>query len=314
MMSLSQLSLLFVYASLVAIGAAMIFFAFVFSSRRTDSLVKQAIPAGGIGEPDDLAGMGDQSDSPQANGHRVVNVGIALCWVATALLGVALVTRALSVGRAPWGNMYEFAISGCFASLVAFLIVSLRRNVSWIAVWVVVPVFALLGLAVTVLYTEAAPLVPALDSAWLIIHVAAAIIAFGAFTVAAGAALGYLVTQRARKSDKPPGWLAGAPTAEALDRLTYRLIAFAFPIWTFAVIAGAIWAENAWGRYWGWDPKETWALITWVVYAAYLHARVTAGWPISRSMIIGLVGYLTLLFNFFGVNILIPGLHSYAGI
>ena len=105
------------------------------------------------------------------------------------------------------------------------------------------------------------------------------------------------------------------PTAAALDRLTYRIHAFAFPVWTFAaLIAGPIWAKYAWGRYWGWDPKEVWAFITWVVYAAYLHSRATAGWSRRRSAVVALVGFATVLFDFIGINVFISGLHSYAGI
>ena len=296
-MTLAQTSLLLVNASLLALGIAMLAFAFVFANQRSKVLV----------------GPGIEQVAPTSR-SRAVSIGFSLSWLALGLLGAALVTRGLAVMRAPWGNMYEFALSGAFAGLAAFLALSLRRNLDWLAVWVVVPVFALVGLALTVLYTEAGPLVPALNSAWLIVHVSAAIVAFGAFTVAAGASIACLVIEPMRKHGSKASWLSTAPTESELDRFTYRLTAFGFPIWTFAVIAGAIWAENAWGRYWGWDPKETWALISWVAYAAYLHARVTAGWRPNRTMVIGLVGYATLLFNFFGVNILIPGLHSYAGI
>lgn len=307
MNSLAQSSLLLVYASLACLAIAMIAFATVFASGRVSSMSR----AGSFSKVKVAAGV-SEPESPDR--LRAVNIGLAVTWLALALQGVALVTRAISVGRAPWGNMYEFALSSSFASLLVFLLISLRRNVSWLAVWVVVPVFALTGLAVTVLYTEAGPLVPALDSAWLVVHVSAAIVAFGAFTVAAGTSIAFFIIQRMRERGSQAPWVLSAPSAGSLDRLTYRMTAFAFPIWTFSVIAGAIWAENAWGRYWGWDPKETWALISWVIYAAYLHARVTAGWVTSRSMVIGLAGYSSLLFNFFGVNIFIPGLHSYAGV
>jgi cytochrome c-type biogenesis protein CcsB len=313
-----------VYASLVCLAIAMVAFSSVFASRRAGSLSKKKAAAGLVGAPGEMASQDAQDQAGDFNHAdldkgsslraRAVSIGLAVTWLATALLGAALVARGLSVGRAPWGNMYEFAISSAFASLLVLLVVSLKRSVAWLAVWVIVPVFALTGLAVTVLYTEAGPLVPALDSAWLVVHVAAAIIAFGAFTVAAGTSVAFFIIKRMRERGSQASWLVGAPSIETLDRLTYRMTAFAFPIWTFAVIAGAIWAENAWGRYWGWDPKETWALISWVIYAAYLHARVTAGWAVSRSMVIGLAGYASLLFNFFGVNILIPGLHSYAGV
>jgi cytochrome c-type biogenesis protein CcsB len=159
--------------------------------------------------------------------------------------------------------------------------------------------------------------VPALKSYWLVIHVAAAIIAGGAFTVGAAATVLYLVADRAER--RPDARIAGAiaariPDSATLDALAYKVNAFVFPLWTFAVIAGAIWAEDAWGRYWGWDPKETWAFITWLVYAGYLHARATAGWRGRRAAVVALLGFACFLINFFGVNLFASGMHSYAGV
>ena len=254
----------------------------------------------------------------QAPGRRSANIGMSLTWVSTALLLAGVVTRGLSAGRVPWGNMYEFSLTAALVASVIFLILSLRNDVRWLGIFVTGAVLLTLGLAVTVLYTESAQLVPALKSWWLIIHVSAAIICAGGFVLIAAFATAYLVRERGeRKADggAPAGWLAARlPAAATLDRWTYRAVAFTFPLWTFAVIAGAIWAENAWGRYWGWDPKETWAFITWVVYAGYLHARATTGWKGRTTAIIALVGFATFLFNYFGVNMLIPGLHSYAGV
>jgi cytochrome c-type biogenesis protein CcsB len=172
-----------------------------------------------------------------------------------------------------------------------------------------------LGVAVTLLYTESAQLVPALKSWWLVIHVSAAAISGGAFTLSAGLIGAYLIRQRAEdRGTTDRGLASRLPDAQRLDALSYRTIAFVFPLWTFAVIAGAIWAENAWGRYWGWDPKETWAFITWVVYAGYLHARSTAGWKGRKAAVIGLIGFVTFMINYFGVNFFASGLHSYSGV
>ena len=164
------------------------------------------------------------------------------------------------------------------------------------------------------LYTEAAQLVPALKSWWLVIHVSAAVVCGGAFTVAAGVTALFLWRERAERKGRVTGNVARLPAAARLDTLAYRILAFAFPLWTFAVIAGAIWAENAWGRYWGWDPKETWAFITWVIYAGYLHARATAGWRGRRAAYIALLGWVSFLINYFGVNLFVNSLHSYAGV
>jgi cytochrome c-type biogenesis protein CcsB len=184
-----------------------------------------------------------------------------------------------------------------------------------------VPVLLLLGLAVTVLYTDSGPLVPALHSSWLVIHVLAAITAFGAFTLGVAFGVAFLVVNRVNKrvaAGKPRGalgWVADKlPEAERLDAMAYRVNAFGFPVWTFAVVAGAIWAQSAWGSYWSWDPKETWALITWIVYAMYLHARITIGWKGTRATVISFIGYFALTFNFFAVNIFFAGLHSYSGV
>jgi cytochrome c-type biogenesis protein CcsB len=147
-----------------------------------------------------------------------------------------------------------------------------------------------------------------------VIHVIAAAASGGIFTVGAAISLLYLLADRAERDAKVNRLTERLPAAGKLDRLAYQVHAFVFPLWTFAVIAGAIWAENAWGRYWGWDPKETWAFITWVVYAAYLHARATAGWKGRKAAYIALAGFSTFLFNYFVINLLVTGLHSYAGV
>ena len=164
---------------------------------------------------------------------------------------------------------------------------------------------------------------PALKSYWLWIHVSAAIIASGIFTVGSLASVLFLFADRYERRLAAGHPVAGGvlersaqrlPTSDGLDRMAYQTIAFAFPLWFFAVVAGAIWAEDAWGRYWGWDPKETWAFITLVIYAAYLHARATAGWRGRPAAIIALVGFAAFLFSYFGVNIFFFGLHSYGGV
>jgi cytochrome c-type biogenesis protein CcsB len=192
--------------------------------------------------------------------------------------------------------------------------------VRWLGLLVTGFATVVLGIALLVLYRPVAPLVAALHSYWLVIHVLAAAVAGGAFTVGAIASVMYLVRRRAevRASDDtasmPSGFVWRMPPADSIDRVAYRLHAFAFPVWTFAVLAGAIWAQYAWGRYWGWDPKEVWAFITWVVYAAYLHARSTAGFRGKGAAVIALVGFATFLFNFVGINVFGSGLHSYSGI
>jgi cytochrome c-type biogenesis protein CcsB len=219
----------------------------------------------------------------------------------------------------PWGNMYEFAITGSLAVAIAYLFLVRRYAVRWLGLAVTGFLVLVLGIAVIVLYRPVAPLVPALHSYWLAIHVSAAAIAGGAYTVGALASVLFLLRSRleAKAAADPElprrGFLWRAPDAESIDRLAYRVHAFAFPLWTFAVLAGAIWAQYAWSRFWGWDPKEVWAFITWVAYAAYLHARATAGWQGRAAAYVALCGYATFLFNFVGINLFGSGLHSYSG-
>ncbi|MFI6502237.1 cytochrome c biogenesis protein CcsA [Nonomuraea typhae] len=232
-------------------------------------------------------------------------VALALAWVGWAANLGAIFTRGLAVGRWPWGNMYEFVVAICFAAVTAFLATQLRANVRFVGPFVMLVVVLGLGAAVRFLYTSAGPVVPALNSYWIAIHVSAAILASGLFILAGTAGVLYLI-----RGDG----LSRLPAKADLERVAHRAIVLAFPLWTFAVIAGALWADKAWGRYWGWDPKEVWSFITWVAYAAYLHARVTAGWRGKAATIVQLVALGCLLFNLVGVNIFLGGLHSYADV
>ena len=251
-----------------------------------------------------------------ARSDRVGRIAVSLTVLAFLLHLGAVVARGLSAERAPWGNMFEFSVTGALAVTGVFLVLLRRQEVRYLGTFVILPVLLTLGLAVAVLYTESAQLVPALKSVWLVIHVSAAIIASGLLTIGFAQTVCFLIQDRleSRGPDRPASFFDRLPSAAALDRASYRMHAFAYPIWTFAVIAGAIWAENAWGRYWGWDPKETWAFITWMVLTAYLHARATAGWKGRKAAYIALVAYGTFLFNYLVVNIWLVGFHSYAGV
>jgi cytochrome c-type biogenesis protein CcsB len=250
--------------------------------------------------------------------RAVGRLAVVLTLLGWALHVGSVVSRGLAAHRVPWGNMYEFSSMVALAAVTAFLVLTTRERVRYLGAFVLLPVVLYLGLAATVLYVPAAPLVPALQSYWIKIHVVAAISATGILMVGAVITLLYLMRSRFEELTVA-GRRAGAsrlagplPSAAVLDRTAYRVIAFGFPVWTFAVIAGAIWAEAAWGRYWGWDPKETWSFITWVIYAGYLHARATAGWKGRRAAGIALVGFAALMIDYYAVNIWIVGLHSYA--
>ena len=246
--------------------------------------------------------------------ERAARIATALMILGFLLLLGGIVARGISAKHVPWSNMYEFSITGALAFTGAYLAALRKHDLRWLGLFVSLSVLLTLGTAITLLYRDSAPLVPALKSTWLVIHVVTAIISGGIFllsNVIAGAFL-YLEAMESRGERK--AWAKRLPNLETLDQLSYRLVAFVFPLWTFSVIAGAIWAESAWGRYWGWDPKETWAFITWVAYAAYLHARVTIGWRGKRAAWLCLFAGSTFLFNYVYVNVWGTGKHTYSGL
>jgi cytochrome c-type biogenesis protein CcsB len=281
---------------------------------------------------------GDQPTRSERFGKAAVAVTVA-GW---GLHVSSVVSRGLAAHRVPWGNMFEFSTMVALVAVTVFLALLLRQPVRFLGAFVLAPVVLYLGLAGTVLYVPVAPLQPVLNSYWIKIHVVAAITASGAFMVSGVITLLYLMKswleRRSAGVSLGPGTAAAVelrqdasgprgaarsmvdglakwlPASDRLDRLAYQVIGLAFPVWTFAIIAGAIWAKYAWSRYWGWDPKETWSFITWVAYAAYLHARATAGWKGRKAAYLSLVGFGALMVDYYVVNTVITGLHSYAGV
>ncbi len=278
-----------------------------------------AVGAGGgsVGVPPAVSAAAEERE---LRVEKFGRIGVALTVLGCLLHLAALVTRGLGADpvRVPWGNMYEFTLAGTFGVSAMYLLLMRKYHLRWMGLLVTAFLVVVLMLDVLVLYVPAGPLVPALHSYWLVIHVFAAVTASGAFAVGALASLLFLVKTRAvtRGRLRPGGYLDRLPALSVLDRVSYRVHAFGFPIWTFAaLVAGPIWAEYAWGSYWNWDPKEVWAFITWVIYAAYLHARATAGWKGKLAATIALVGFASLLFNFVGINFFFGNgsMHSYAG-
>jgi cytochrome c-type biogenesis protein CcsB len=274
------------------------------------SSVPAARPATGGGRASGSTGGSAGGIGSDDGWTRVATAATVITVVGWLTHLATIVTRGFAAGRVPWGNMFEFSTVVAFIVVTAFLGLLAKQRVRWLGTFVLLPTVLYMGLAGTVLYKQAGPLVPALNSYWLKIHVFAAITATGLFFVSGIVALLYLA-----KSYRPDGpLLSRLPSADRLERTTYGLVALSFPIWTFAIIAGAIWAEAAWGRYWGWDPKETWSFITWVIYAGYLHARSTAGWRGRRAGWFAVAAFAALIINYYVVNIWIVGLHSYAGV
>jgi cytochrome c-type biogenesis protein CcsB len=264
-------------------------------------------PAGETGR----TGAAPVTATGRSRAERLGGAAVNLVVLGALLQLASVVTRGLATGRWPLGNMYEFSSVFCLAAVVTWLVV-LRRSpgLRRVGLFVLLPVVVLLFLAGTVLYARAAPVVPALRSYWLVVHVTTITVSSGLLVVPGVASLLDLL----RRSSRARALAERLPTSAALDRLAYRTTIVAFPLYTFGVIAGAIWAEAAWGRFWGWDPKETVAFVAWVVYAAYLHARATAGWRAGRAAWINVAGLAVVLFNLFFINMVVAGLHSYAGL
>ncbi len=253
----------------------------------------------------------EQPPNGRGRSDRLGRMAVSLTILAVAVHLASIVFRGLATSRWPLGNMYEFVAALCLCAVVVWLIL-LRRTprIRTIGAFVLTPVLILMFLAGTVLYARAAPVVPALQSYWLIVHVTTIMLASGLLLVPGVSSMLYLI----KRSGRPAGLVDRLPSAETLDRLAYRLTVVGFPLYTFAVVAGAIWAEAAWMRFWGWDPKETVAFVAWVIYAAYLHARATSGWKTTRAAWINVAGFATILFNLFFINMVVAGLHSYAGV
>ncbi|WP_232549161.1 c-type cytochrome biogenesis protein CcsB [Propioniciclava soli] len=288
------------------------------SARSAAPAAEPVLVAAGSGraapEPEHGASEPARSPSEPVRVDLFGRIGLALTFIGllTHLIGVVL--RGVAADRFPWGNMYEFTTTTLLLAAATHLLLATRFGMRWLGLPVTLLLTVGQGLAVTVFYVAVAPLVPALHSVWFIVHIIAAAIAGAAFNLGAIASILYLVRDRAERRGRVGGYVDKLPSARALDVFAHRIHAFAFPLWTFTIAAGAVWADYAWGRFWGWDPKETWSLITWVVYAAYLHARATAGWKGRRAAWLAVLGVATFWFNFVGINLLVTGLHSYAGI
>jgi len=331
---LASVSNALIVATVVFYAIAMLSYAcdFAFAKRRVlataaapQAAVPQLVAAGAGGPTVSVNAPADGAGSSGAQAGRWpsgfwLRLAFGLTCIGLFLHVLAILTRGLAEDRVPWGNMYEFISAFTCMAVLVLVAACLIYRAYYLGLFVLLPVVLALGLDLTMVYTPAGELVPALQSYWIAIHVTAMIIAIGLFIFGAVVTTLYLLADRSERRlaaglpSASSGVLRYLPGPVVLDRLSYRSILFGFPVWTFGVMAGAIWADHAWGRYWGWDPKETWSFITWVVYAMFLHARATAGWRGKRAAYIHLTGFVCLMFNVVGVNLFITGLHSYAGI
>jgi cytochrome c-type biogenesis protein CcsB len=312
----------YAYTAAVTIYVLSMFFYLAeqaFGRRTTVATPARELVTAGAGGSTSVDSTADPVDSG-VPGSRPLPERLGRMAVALTVLGAvvhlgSIVLRGFATHRWPLGNMYEFMSFVCLIAVSAWLIMLRRFAIRRLGAFVLIPVFILMFLGGTVLYTQAEPVQPALQSYWLIIHVTVVSTACGVLLVPGVASVLYLIRGA---HDRDAGRFARLapklPSAATLDRLAYRTTIFGFPLFTFGVICGAIWAESAWGRFWGWDPKETTAFVAWVVYAAYLHSRATAGWRGNRAAIINILGFAVMIFNLFFVNLVTTGLHSYAGV
>ena len=303
---------------------ALVLLIWHYAATRTDHVhrfelgSRKLVAAGGVSAPSPEVPGRIVSAPPKPVPERLGNMGAAVLVVGLGLHLVSIVLRGFATGRFPLGNMYEF-VTMATAAATATGIVFLRGQ-TYRAMWVflLAPVLILMFVAATLLYADAAPVVPALQSYWLPIHVTIVSIGSGVFLVSGVASHAFLLRIRQPAGAErrgPVGSMARRlPDAQTLDRLAYRTVIVGFPLFGIGVILGAIWAEAAWGRFWGWDPKETMSFIAWVIYAAYLHARATAGWRETKAAWINIAGFVSMLFNLFIINMVVSGLHSYAGL
>ncbi|CDO86875.1 cytochrome C assembly protein [Mycobacterium triplex] len=305
-------------SAVVALVVALLLLAFELAyvgSRRAE--VRERVLAGSVAADSATPGV-VADDHRRPFDERAGRAGLAVVYLGIGLLLACLVLRGLATMRVPWGNMYEFINLTCLCGLFAGAIVLRRPQLRPLWVFLLLPVLILLTVSGRWLYTNAAPVMPALQSYWLPIHVSVVSLGSGVFLVAGIASILFLLRTSRYGSPDAEGALARIvhrlPDAQTLDRIAYRTTIFAFPVFGFGVIFGAIWAEEAWGRYWGWDPKETVSFVAWVVYAAYLHARSTAGWRDRKAAWVNVVGFVAMVFNLFFVNLVTVGLHSYAGV
>lgn len=294
---LSQISLLFIYGAMAIYTAAFLTFA------------------------NHLARLASDKKKVRTKASRFESIAIVLLIIAAILHTVGVVLRGIAASRVPWANMYEFSITGALFVVLVYLTALSIKDVRLIATFVTGFVILILGAATSAFYVEVQSLMPALQSYWLVIHVVVAVLATAFFNIAAALSAAYLL--------KTANWVNASkkksiatvkrvftlfPAAENLERLAYRFNIIGFILWSFTLIAGAIWAERAWHRYWGWDTKEVWTFIIWVIYAGYLHANATRGWTGKRSAWLSLIGFAAIIFNFTVVNLFFKGLHVYSGL
>ena len=330
-MNFDSLSILTIWTAVAIYAAAFIAYAFDLAKRsQVAADAKAVVPerelvgaavgasASSAGRATGSGAAGKTASAPQR--FVMARIGTALATLGFLFHLAGTVLRGVAAGRVPWSNMYEFSMTGTLLIIAVYIGVNIWFDLKYLGTFIVGLVVVLLGGAATGFYVEVVPLADPLKSVWLVIHVFVASLGTAFFALAFALSVFQLMQARREsrivaEAPKPgPRFLATLPTADRLESLAYRFATVGFILWTFTLIAGSIWANDAWGRYWGFDTKETWTFIIWVLYAGYIHARATRGWRGSRSAWLSIVGFAAVLFNFTIVNLFFKGLHVYSGL
>ena len=317
--TLAAWSLVGVYSAAAVYLIAFIVFLLDLAKRSSAPAVVAAASTRSVSAGGSTAVLVDAPPAPPTGAvaapNRAARVALALTAVAWAVQVAAIILRGVAAGRVPWANMFEFALMGTGIIVGVFLFAQFWKDLRFLGTFITGLAVLLIGLATTNLYVDVVPLSPPLQSAWLVVHVLVAILATGFFALGAGISVVQLLQSR-REAGKLQRvrMLRTVPGSDVLERLAYRVNVIGFVLWTFTLMFGAIWAERAWGRYWGWDTKEVWTFVIWVVFAGYIHARATRGWRGNRSAILAIIGFAAVLFNFTVVNLLFTGMHAYSGL
>ena len=332
-MTLNEISVLSLYSAMAVYALAFIAFAIDLAKRSSAVTEAEAeaaeagrsaaaVSESSAGSTQTLtrlsARIANDASMPYGRSSSL-RVGVSLTVIAFVLHVLATVLRGIAAERVPWANMYEFAMTGTVVIILVFLVVLTKVDLRFLGTFVTGLVLVMLGVATLNFYVDVVPLPPALQSVWLIIHVFVASLATGFFAL--GFALSAAQLLQHRRESIAAGansvrlrLLATLPSSVTLENLAYRVSIVGFILWTFTLMAGSIWAEKAWGRYWGWDTKEVWTFIIWTIYAGYIHARATRGWRGSRSAWLAIIGFAAVMFNFTVVNMFFKGLHAYSGL
>ena len=318
--TLVQLSNVAVYSAMAVYAFAFIAFTLDLARRAAPAPASDAVPA----QAGQLVGATSTTllsrlavDAP-ADGSgkpsRALRIAMPLAILGWVLHAAAVALRGVAAGYVPWSNMYGFALTATAIIVGIFLLVQFWQDVRFLGAYIIAFALLFLGIANVNYYVDVVPQPVPLQSGWLVIHVFVATLGTAFFAIGAGLSIAQLLQARREATGAGPRFLQTLPTADQLENLAYRVILVGFVMWTFTLIAGAIWAKFAWSRYWGWDTKEVWTFIIWVIFAGYIHARATRGWRGSRSAWLAMIGFAAVLFNFTIVNLFFKGLHVYSGL